>query len=85
MKPKPTSITGRDGYIIAQALAYAIVAIDQLPEERQEFSNQQGMRALLHYCAGDSADFHMVNARSHIENRALEVVDGQLQLAGLQQ
>jgi len=82
---KPHSITGRDGYIIAQALAYAIVAMDQIPRERQEFSNHQDMRSLLHYCAGDSADFHMVNARSHIENRTLEVVDGQLQLAELQQ
>ena len=85
-KPTPkTSITGRDGFIIAKALAYAIVAIDQLPEKRQEYSDQQDMRALLQYCAGDSAEFHMVNARSHIEGRSLEVVDGQLQLAELAQ
>jgi hypothetical protein len=41
------SITGRDGYIYKQALAYAIVAIELLPKERQEWSNKEDMKLLL--------------------------------------
>ncbi len=42
-----TDITGRDGYIVAKALAYAIEAIDQLPEERREEGDQADMKRLL--------------------------------------
>jgi hypothetical protein len=38
------SITGRDGYILAQALAYAITAIERLPEQLREYSNQEDMK-----------------------------------------
>ena len=41
------SVTGRDGYIIAQALAYAIEAIGALPPERREESNRTDMKRLL--------------------------------------
>ena len=46
MTGKP-SVTGRDGYIMAKALAYAIACIDGLPEERREVSNRCDMVALL--------------------------------------
>lgn len=36
-------ITGRDDYITAQALIYAIAHIQSLPEERQEHSNMLDM------------------------------------------
>ncbi|MDX0889752.1 hypothetical protein U8C37_06695 [Sinorhizobium medicae] len=42
-KTKATSHTGRDGYIMGQALVYAIAHIQSLPEERQEFSNMCDM------------------------------------------
>jgi hypothetical protein len=40
-------VTGRDGFIIKQALYCAIKFIDSLPEELQETSNQNDMKALL--------------------------------------
>jgi hypothetical protein len=42
-KSKATSHTGRDGYIMGQALVYAIAHIQGLPEEKQEFSNMCDM------------------------------------------
>jgi hypothetical protein len=47
------SVTGRDGFVMAQALAYAIVCIDSLPEEKQERSNRDDMVALLHAMVPD--------------------------------
>jgi hypothetical protein len=48
----PPSVTGRDGYIQLQALAYAIVAIELLPPRRQERSNREDMKLLLdHFCS----------------------------------
>jgi hypothetical protein len=40
-------ITGRDDYIIAKALAYAIAFIDELPEDQQAASDRNNMAALL--------------------------------------
>jgi predicted ATP-grasp superfamily ATP-dependent carboligase len=41
------SVTGRDGYILAQALAYAIEVIGSLPEDRQERSNREDMKKIF--------------------------------------
>ena len=43
----PASVTGRDGYLVLQALAYAIATIDELPVDRQERSNREQMLQLL--------------------------------------
>ncbi len=40
-------VTGRDGYIIAKALCYAIAFIDTLPFERRESSDRDDMVAIL--------------------------------------
>ncbi len=40
-------VTGRDGYIIGKALAYAIATIDGLPEGQQERSDRDDMVAVL--------------------------------------
>ena len=40
-------IVGREGYIIAKALAYAIATIDALPENKREVSDRDDMVALL--------------------------------------
>ena len=40
-------VTGRDDYIMWQALIYAIAAIDSLPVHERELSNQEDMRLLL--------------------------------------
>jgi len=42
-KKRATSYTGRDGYIMGQALVYAIAHIQSLPDEKQEFSNMCDM------------------------------------------
>jgi hypothetical protein len=42
------SVTGRDRYIAEKALAYAIAAIDALPENRREQSDRDDMVLLLH-------------------------------------
>jgi hypothetical protein len=41
------NITGRDDYIITQALGYAIAFIDSLPEHERELSNRTDMVAIL--------------------------------------
>jgi hypothetical protein len=49
-KTKPKSgVTGRDGYIIRQALAYAIKLIEALPADRQEYSNMCDMIQILRH------------------------------------
>lgn len=45
-KSVQTSITGRDGYIVNQALLYAIAHIQSLPPEKQEWSNMRDMCAI---------------------------------------
>ena len=62
----PQSITGRDGYLVLQALAYTILTIEALPEKQQEWSNKEQMRKLLEvWSRGHSEDF-LDNARYHI-------------------
>jgi hypothetical protein len=41
------SITGRDGYILCQALCYAIETIKRLPDRWQEASNAEDMQRIL--------------------------------------
>lgn len=45
--PRWGGITGRDGYIIEKALAYAINTIDGLPFRQQEGSDRDDMMAIL--------------------------------------
>ena len=62
----PQSITGRDGYLVLQALAYTILTIEALPDRWQEWSNKEQMRKLLEvWSRGHSEDF-LDNARYHI-------------------
>lgn len=42
----PDATTGRDDYIMSQALIYAIAQIQSLPRDRQEFSNMCDMCAI---------------------------------------
>jgi hypothetical protein len=41
------SVTGRDHYIVVDALATALVALEQLPPKQQPASNMEDMKALL--------------------------------------
>jgi hypothetical protein len=58
------SITGRDEFIIAEALATALVALEQLPTTRQPTRNIAEMRMLLNslYPPPD-VSIHLTTAR----------------------
>ena len=63
---KPKSITGRDGYILRQALAYAIKLIEALPDDRQEYSNMCDMiRLLRHFADEGERKFLAFNVALH--------------------
>jgi hypothetical protein len=66
------SVTGRDNYIMMNALAYAIEAISRLPEQWQERSDQMDMIALLD-AMSDEADFYRIGARGHLQCRGTTV------------
>jgi hypothetical protein len=53
-----SAVTGRDGYIIAKALAYTIAVIDRLPPELREGSDQNDMRHLLDASGSGLASVH---------------------------
>lgn len=65
----PASLTGRDGYLVLQALAYAITTIEALPEDWQERSNAEQMKQLLDSW-GRSNPYYIENAQRHISGRA---------------
>ena len=66
-KLKSRSITGRDGYIMAQALAYAIEAIEHLPDKWQEWSNKEDMKLLLNTLQPGMAENLRIEARGQLE------------------
>jgi hypothetical protein len=61
-------VTGRDNYIIAKALAYAIQAIDDLPTHWQEKGDQDDMKRLLEHMIASDDQLAEVqeNARNHL-------------------
>jgi hypothetical protein len=70
-----SSVTGRDRYIIVNALAYAIEAIDRLPQRWQERSDQKDMIALLD-AMSDQPDFFRIGARGHLQRRGTTMKNG---------
>jgi hypothetical protein len=57
------NVTGRDAFIVAQALAYAAEAIDRLPLERRQQSHRADMLRLLdHIAPGDAANYFRAEA-----------------------
>jgi hypothetical protein len=65
MKKQKTSITGRDGYIIAQALAYASEMLKHLGDPHDEPSNRADMDAILD-AMGANADMQRAYARAKL-------------------
>ena len=65
MKNQKTSITGRDGYIISQALAYASEMLKYLGNPHDEPSNRADMDAILDGM-GVNADLHRAYARAKL-------------------
>jgi hypothetical protein len=76
---KHPGVTGRDNYILMQALGYAIEAIARLPEQWQERSDRKDMIMLL-AALSDDPEYYRLIARAHLERRGLTVKDGQLVL-----
>lgn len=65
-------VTGRDGFIVAKALAYAITAIEQLPSRWQERSDCNDMRAILNAWFGQSVRNWVIhNARDHLHQQSV--------------
>jgi len=52
--PTPGNITGRDGSVMTEALAFAYAAMRYLPVLQRSESNREDMRALLFAWAGDA-------------------------------
>ena len=65
-KGRKVGITGRDVYIIAKALGYAIETIGILPDRLQEQSDCEDMRAILAMMPGGLADIVTGNVRAHL-------------------
>jgi len=70
---KPKSITGRDGYILCKALAYAILCIERLPPRWQEFSDKEDMKVMLEYFANLhlGTEHFMLTAQAHITKKVM--------------
>jgi hypothetical protein len=61
------SITGRDGYLVLQALAYAIEVIGAMPDQWQEWSNREDMKTLLAaWAEGWEAEHLREGVRHHL-------------------
>ena len=58
------SVTGRDEFIIGEALATALIALEQLPEVRQPTRNIADMKMLLNSLySPPEVSLHMTTAR----------------------
>jgi hypothetical protein len=58
------SVTGRDEFIIGEALATALIALEQLPEVRQPTRNMADMKMLLNSLyAPPEVSLHLTTAR----------------------
>ena len=58
------SVTGRDQFIIGEALATALIALEQLPETRQPTRNIADMNMLLNSLySPPEVSLHMTTAR----------------------
>jgi hypothetical protein len=58
------AVTGRDEFIIGEALATALIALEQLPDARQPTRNMTDMKMLLNsLCAPPEVSLHLTTAR----------------------
>lgn len=79
-----TNVTGRDGYIIANALIYAICTIQNLPEDRQEWSDMKDMCELAkHMCSRGMLEAFKLSVLGHT-GKAILTLDPEKELDNLQ-
>jgi hypothetical protein len=69
MKMKKSNITGRDSYIIAQALAYASEWLRSVGEYWDEPSNRSDMDALLRHIAPGMGTLLRKQAQNILQDR----------------
>jgi hypothetical protein len=60
------NITGRDSFLITEALALALVALEQLPAESQPSSNMDDLRKLLATCNPANVSMHLARAKCRL-------------------
>jgi hypothetical protein len=75
------NVTGRDGYILAKALAFAIEVIDRLPEEWRPRSDRDDMLRLLEAIQPKAQDDLRMLARAALQRRSITAKNGKLELA----
>ena len=60
-------ITGHDEWVVTQALATALVALEQLPEKIQPLPHMEDLRKLLSAgCAPGSVGLHLAQAKCRL-------------------
>jgi hypothetical protein len=64
--PRP-GITGHDGWVVTEALATALVALEQLPDKHQPHTHMDELRKLLaNGCAPDAVKLHLAQAKCRL-------------------
>jgi len=64
--PRP-GITGHDGWVVTEALATALVALEQLPDKHQPRTHMDELRKLLaNGCDADAVRLHLAQAKCRL-------------------
>ena len=64
--PRP-GITGHDAWVVTEALATALVALEQLPDKHQPRAHMDDLRKLLASgCAPDAISLHLAQAKCRL-------------------
>jgi hypothetical protein len=62
----PDDVTGRDGFIVCDALATAIEVINHMPDLWSEYLDRADMAKLLEAYGGNTVRFHQIKARARV-------------------
>jgi hypothetical protein len=62
----PNDITGRDSFLITEALATALIALERLPANRQPKSNMDDIRKLLAAAEPANVSLHLARAKCRL-------------------
>jgi hypothetical protein len=65
-KRMANDITGRDSFLITEALATALVALERLPADRQPKSNMDDLRKLLAAAEPANVSLHLARAKCRL-------------------
>jgi hypothetical protein len=62
----PEDITGRDSFLITEALATALIALERLPANRQPKANMDDIRKLLAAAEPANVSLHLARAKCRL-------------------